>query len=818
MAGGTEETWGELMSKNIILFSDGTGNSSGKLFKTNVWRVYQAVDLTDPKHPTEPRQFAFYDNGVGTSSFKPLAALGGALGVGLARNVRDLYTFVCRTYEPGDRIYGFGFSRGAFTIRVLVGLMMSQGLVPYTGNEADLQRHAASAYRAYRKKYNTTGGLVGPLRAVRDLFIDSLDRLQRRTLYRDIPKTGALGSKEPLEIEFLGLWDTVDAYGLPVDELTTVVDRFIWPLTMRDLDLNARVQRARHALALDDERFTFHPRLWNEEPQAGRPGSGVAGGNTNTKHIDEERISQVWFAGVHSNVGGGYPDDGLSFVSLDWIMTEAGKPRAHDGKTIPGIRFSQKIWDAFKALADENAPMSDSRHGLGGYYRYSPRRIEKLTNSDKVVIKRTKVHESVFRRIKVGQDGYAPFVLPPGFAVMGIDGAISDGAAYLQTDISTNSQFTKQREWVWNWVWWRRVVYFATLFSTLALVAMPLIWPAEPKGACTSKLCFVSDAVDIVAAVLPGFMATWTDSFSSHPDAFLTLAAMVALGLWLGGVFSSRVRDAMRPIWYGIPKTSTRTVAPAPPPGKINRAVQWLRTRSLYQWVFWLLTQRLLPGAFLLGVIFAAAALLSQLTFELRDSWGHVCAGAGAGQLKSPLAREDGREFRTSALCSSTGFEVEKGATYRVYITIPADDPWTDSGAAAGPNGVLPGQVTFPMKMGVPFRRHLGEPYLKPMAKIAAPGSDVYALEPLPSLALNCFPRKPGARAAGDNCPHEAAAAPGQNPRDMTFTTQIVARSSGELFVYLNDAIFLPPWADFFYLNNEGHARVAVERVLPPPL
>src|SRR5688572_31424639 len=259
------------MSKNIILFSDGTGNSSGKLFKTNVWRVYQAVDLTDPKHPTEPRQFAFYDNGVGTSSFKLLAALGGALGVGLARNVRDLYTFVCRTYQPGDRIYGFGFSRGAFTIRVLVGLMMSQGLVPYTGNEADLQRHAASAYRAYRKKYNTTGGLVGLLRAVRDLFIDRLDRLQHRTLYCDIPKTGAPGSKEPLEIAFLGLWDTVDAYGLPVDELTTVVDRFIWPLTMRDLDLNTRVQRARHALALDDERFTFHPRLWNEEPQAGKP-------------------------------------------------------------------------------------------------------------------------------------------------------------------------------------------------------------------------------------------------------------------------------------------------------------------------------------------------------------------------------------------------------------------------------------------------------------------------------------------------------------------------------------------------------------------
>src|SRR5262245_25633751 len=259
------------MHKNIVLFSDGTGNSSAKLFKTNVWRLYQAVDLTDPKDPKEPRQFACYDNGVGSSSFKPLAALGGALGVGLARNVRDLYAFVCRTYLPGDKIFAFGFSRGAFTIRVLVGLIMSQGLVPYDGNEADLDRHAAAAYRAYRKTYNTTGGLVGPLRRLRDRVIDARDRLLGRRLYREVEKIGGPHSAQPLEIEFLGLWDTVDAYGLPVDELTRAIDWVIWPLTMRDLNLNSRVKRARHALALDDERNTFHPRLWNEEPRAGHP-------------------------------------------------------------------------------------------------------------------------------------------------------------------------------------------------------------------------------------------------------------------------------------------------------------------------------------------------------------------------------------------------------------------------------------------------------------------------------------------------------------------------------------------------------------------
>ena len=109
--------------RNIILLSDGTGNSAAKLNKTNVWRLYQALELSDGS------QIAFYDDGVGTSGFKPLKLLGGALGVGLARNVRDLYRLLCQHYlgpdkdYAGDRIYIFGFSRGAFTARILADLI-----------------------------------------------------------------------------------------------------------------------------------------------------------------------------------------------------------------------------------------------------------------------------------------------------------------------------------------------------------------------------------------------------------------------------------------------------------------------------------------------------------------------------------------------------------------------------------------------------------------------------------------------------------------------------------------------------------------------
>ena len=112
------------MGRNIVLLSDGTGNSAAKVWRTNVWRTFEALDLSGND------QVAFYDDGVGTSTFKPWAILGGAFGFGLKRNVIDIYKFACRNYkDESDNLYGFGFSRGAFTIRVVIGLILNQGLV-----------------------------------------------------------------------------------------------------------------------------------------------------------------------------------------------------------------------------------------------------------------------------------------------------------------------------------------------------------------------------------------------------------------------------------------------------------------------------------------------------------------------------------------------------------------------------------------------------------------------------------------------------------------------------------------------------------------
>jgi len=134
----------------------------------------------------------FYDDGVGTSTFKPLALLGGAFGIGLKRNVIDIYKFVCRNYrDDDDEIFGFGFSRGAFTTRVVTGLILDQGLVQAT-NEIDLDRLATAAFNDYRRrKYHTVWW---------ELF------------HRDRkipPSTTAANNRPVSKIRFLGLWDTV---------------------------------------------------------------------------------------------------------------------------------------------------------------------------------------------------------------------------------------------------------------------------------------------------------------------------------------------------------------------------------------------------------------------------------------------------------------------------------------------------------------------------------------------------------------------------------------------------------------------------------
>lgn len=782
--------------RNIILLSDGTGNSASSLFKTNVRRLYEALDLADPKDPEHPRQFAYYDDGVGTSSFRPLAVLGGAFGYGLARNVRDLYTFLCRTYRPGDRIYAFGFSRGAFTIRITIGLIVSQGILAHDGDEATLERNVRAAYRAYRKERYGWRPLTFLGRMIRDAILWAYWKVRRFTAYRHV-KRHWIGAPDEGTIEFLGVWDTVDAYGLPIEELTHAVDTVVIPLTMKDADLAPEVKRARHALSLDDQRNTFHPRLWNEE-----------------KEDDPYRIRQVWFAGVHADVGGGYPDGGLAHVALRWMMDEA--ENAAPGPT--RLRFLDEVRAVQQALADENAPLHDSRHGLASYYRYKPRNLAALSNQPanlargfEVKLKTPIIHESVLRRIQVGQDGYAPISLPSSFQVQLVGGRskdVEDGDGHLwepNTSEATKADFAKRREHVWNFVWWRRIAYFVTLGGTLFLAALPLFM--EVKG-CSSWACFLSPTILATDYILPGFAKTWTQVFASNPATTLLGAGVVLFGTLLGRNLDVRIPDEMRRLWYSTklkPSRKGGMVGFTQPRdrGGLNAAVQNLRTSDGYKF-FWEVMRRIvIPTIALVGAAVLILGGVNMTLLSAMESWGLVCG--------NPEQQTQGSPFRTNSLCYRAVKDIkEEGATYRLRVTIPARssrDPepvqegcrsetaaqrreWLDCSMSATPNGIRRAEDEWWMAAMVPFRRHASEPWYKLMVRIGEKGSDIYALD----WRLT---QDPG---------------PVTGDLSATYEARLRARRTGPLFLYVNDAAPIVALR-YFYENNYGTADIDVQLI-----
>ena len=685
------------MPKNIVLLSDGTGNSAAKLMKTNVWRMYEAVELSSGD------QVAFYDNGVGTSSFKPFALLGGGLGWGLKRNVLRLYMFACSHYagatdvSAADQIFAFGFSRGAFTIRVLIGLIESQGLV-VGAKGAELERRARWAYREYRREFNSGTWLVRRLRGVRDWL---LSRIVERK-----PAGGAAPTARP-RVTFVGLWDTVDAYGLPIDEMTRGWDQWVWPLSMSRHELPSIVDKLCHAVALDDERQTFHPLLLDESH------------HPDAAHTDDETLTQVWFAGAHSNVGGGYPDDSLAHVPLRWMASEAAKR---------GLRLHPHVTADWKARSDPNGPAYDSRGGLGAYYRYHPRSIARLTDDRfaDVAIPRPKIHESVFARIVAGRDDYAPIVLPERYAVVRDGGAIADGpAGGLEHPTQSGVRCVRQ-ERVWDVVWWRRGAYFATVILTFVLIAMPLV--VAPGGVLPWKPRSVAGVIALIGNLLPDLATSWVDYYQQDP-VFLLVGGLLVAGLLVrSATLQQSIRDQQRLVWDGI----------------VAR-----------------------PQAVL---VLVAVGTANRAVFATASAAGWTCPAVDTPRpWRGELMRF---ELPASELCQATGLELERGDTYTVSITLPP--VWTDGaamavGTAAGfGSGVRP-WVFLP---ALPFRRVLTASWFTPMVRIGSHGAEYHTL----------------------------------SDGHVTFSPA----QTGQLFLFVNDALGVGPWLRTFYCNNQGTATVAV--------
>lgn len=421
--------------KNIILFADGTGNKGGYTPSSNVYKLYQSIDI----HNEDQKQIIFYDNGVGTSTNKYARAIQGAVGVGFKTNVTDLYEFLARNYsvsEDGteaDDIYIFGFSRGAATIRAFNGLLHHSGLVYGRGKgNSDLKRYVKQAMNYYQNPSKKNKAI--------------LDKLPMHPM----PK-----------VKFIGAWDTVSALGLPertdkvgislrvIGGVLTVLnyafDKII-PFKFYNYEITPNVEKACQAIALDDERTIFWPKVWNEK----------------AKDAENTKINQVWFAGMHSNIGGGYERQELANVSYTWMLEQAD-----------GLVLKERVREEAKADSDVSGRMYNSRLGAASFYSYHPRFVVRLSRTAKIKDDEIKIHSSAIERMKLRSANYAPKLLPKKFKVVDESGNVTDSPKVHseQWDMfhsKIRKRINRQKE-----------LYGVFLTSIIAIITCIIVWRNE---------------------------------------------------------------------------------------------------------------------------------------------------------------------------------------------------------------------------------------------------------------------------------------------------------------------------------------------------
>ncbi len=522
------------MPKNIVICSDGTGNTANKNRGTNVFKIFEAVDLRarkfrPPRDKTKviEKQVTLYDDGVGSQSFIVFKILGGAFGWGLKRNVKQLYTELARVYKNGDNLYFFGFSRGAFTIRTLIGFVAECGIPKKSvfKNRAELNQLVDEAYKHYQRNYRSLLSRI--------LFPEWLENFLPKGLFKRIP--GFIANRLPLNdnydlnyyyqtppIKFVGVWDTVSAVGLPFKWATEVWNKYIYRFSFRNNNLYTGVEKACHALAIDDERQTFHPMLWNEDRTA--YSNQVENGKTlhqkTDKDWENDWIEQVWFPGAHSNVGGGYPKQGMSLVSLHWMMK-----RAYHA----GLKFFDKDWDHIRDHGNITDKLYKSRSGPAVYYRYLPRDIYKICKSYNA---ECQIHESLRDRISLGSEGYAPGNLPPRFYLMGDEPGTHDkfffsNKVFRDTDPEKESPLWTRLQ---PYISLRRQGYYLFLFTTLIGIG---IYIKNLFAIAKTKLTGESnpDCLDYWKVAWDEF-STW-DLAMSFFDNFLWAGMVFAFGISL---------------------------------------------------------------------------------------------------------------------------------------------------------------------------------------------------------------------------------------------------------------------------------------------
>ena len=299
----------------------------------------------------------------------------------------------------------------------------------------------------------------------------------------------------------------------------------VLPLELPDNVLDKNVARACHALSVDDERTTFHPVLWTEKGE--KPAELTDG----SRYIWGERISQVWFPGVHSNVGGGYPDDSLAYVPLVWMMNQAGRC----GLTFKQLdKYEPDALRHARSAADQYGRLYNPRNGIGAYYRYGPRDISELCNAANaseasVEIETPKIHYTVFERIRDGVHPYAPIGLPATYAVSDENGKILQGDENPYEKISQARERAQKQERVWDLVEQRRLSYLGTVAVSLYLVLYPIIFVGSGTREFSSPLAPFSQLVRLVGSFLPNAFDLWVTRYARAPENLLF--GLIALAL-----------------------------------------------------------------------------------------------------------------------------------------------------------------------------------------------------------------------------------------------------------------------------------------------
>jgi len=367
------------MAKNIVICCDGTGNEFGDN-NSNVVKLYGTL-LIDGLE-----QVGYYHPGVGTMgdpsarswmAKKWSVVKGLAFGAGFLDNVSDAYRYLMDTYEDGDAVYLFGFSRGSYTVRALAGLLHMFGLL-CPGNDGLIPY----VVQLFAERTRKADGMKNTLH-VADAF--------KGTFSRDCP------------LHFVGVWDTVSSVGW-------ITAPLVLPYTGRNPDMHI----GRHAVSIDERRCYFRNNLW------GAP-------------FDGQDIKQVWFAGVHSDIGGSYPEaeSGLSKDTLEWMLREATaaglKVNNDKVEVILGRDAPPSTWTlATPVPPDPLGPMHNSLTGAWWILEFLPhsyydpvarkKRWRIPLGASRVIPEDSVLHVSVIERLD-GKIGYAPKNLPKTYEI-----------------------------------------------------------------------------------------------------------------------------------------------------------------------------------------------------------------------------------------------------------------------------------------------------------------------------------------------------------------------------------------------------------------